>query len=97
MLEEPEHAREAAFPELRAKLRRGIEQADRGELFDGDGVLDEIRQLSKQGRVKTRNSSVGLHLRRNDHEAKRRERPPAFGPPTVLFRYSCIGLARWQA
>ena len=46
MLEEREQAREAALEELRAKLRRGMEQADRGELMDGDAVFEEIRQWS---------------------------------------------------
>ena len=38
LLEDREHACEADIAELRAKLRRGIEQADRGKLLDGDGV-----------------------------------------------------------
>ena len=46
LLEEREQARESALEELRVKIRRGIEQADRGELLDGDAVLEEIRQLS---------------------------------------------------
>ncbi|MBS1873906.1 MAG: type II toxin-antitoxin system ParD family antitoxin [Acidobacteria bacterium] len=46
LLEEREQAREAALEELRAKLRRGMEQADRGELMDGDAVFEEIRQWS---------------------------------------------------
>ena len=35
LLEERERAREAALEELRAKIRRGAEQADRGELLEG--------------------------------------------------------------
>lgn len=46
MLEEREHGRELAMRELRARLRRGMEQAERGELHDGDAVFEEIRQLS---------------------------------------------------
>src|SRR5580700_11180465 len=46
LLEEREQARETALEELRGKIRRGIEQADRGELLDGDAVFEEIRQLS---------------------------------------------------
>jgi antitoxin ParD1/3/4 len=46
LLEEREQTREAALEELRAQLRRGVEQADRGELLDGDAVFEEIRQLS---------------------------------------------------
>jgi predicted transcriptional regulator len=40
-------AREAAL-ELRAKIQRGVEQADRGELLDGDAVFEEIRRLSRR-------------------------------------------------
>jgi antitoxin ParD1/3/4 len=46
LLEERERARETALADLRAKIRRGVEQADRGELLDGDAVFEEIRQLS---------------------------------------------------
>ena len=53
LLGERERARETALEELRAKLRRGIEQADRGELIDGDAVFEEIRQLSAR-RAETR-------------------------------------------
>jgi antitoxin ParD1/3/4 len=51
LLEERERAREAALEELRAKIRRGAGQADRGELLDGDTVFDEIRRLSAQRRA----------------------------------------------
>ncbi len=51
LLEERKQAREAAIEELRAKIRRGIEQADRGELLDGDAVFEEIRQLSARRRT----------------------------------------------
>lgn len=54
LLEEREHTREAALKELRAQLRRGIEQADRGDLIDGDTVFEEIRQLSARRRAETR-------------------------------------------
>jgi antitoxin ParD1/3/4 len=46
LLEEREQALEAAREELRAQLRRGVEQADHGELLDGETVFEEIRQLS---------------------------------------------------
>ena len=39
LLEEREQAREAALEELRGQLRRGVEQADRGELLDGDEMV----------------------------------------------------------
>jgi antitoxin ParD1/3/4 len=51
LLEEREQARETSLEELRAKIRRGIEQADRGELLDGDAVFAEIRQLSARRRA----------------------------------------------
>jgi antitoxin ParD1/3/4 len=54
LLEEREQTREAALEELRAQLRRGVEQADRGELLDGGAVFEEIRQLSARRRAETR-------------------------------------------
>ena len=54
LLEEREQTREAALREMRSKLRRGIDQADRGEFVDGDVVFDEIRQLSARKRTKKR-------------------------------------------
>jgi antitoxin ParD1/3/4 len=51
LLEEREQASETALKELRAKIRRGIDQADRGELLDGDAVFEEIRQLSARRRA----------------------------------------------
>jgi antitoxin ParD1/3/4 len=51
LLEEREQARETTLEELRAKIRRGIDQADRGELLDGDAVFEEIRQLSARRRA----------------------------------------------
>lgn len=50
LLKEREQARETALKELRAKILRGIEQADRGELLDGDTVFEEVRQLSARRR-----------------------------------------------
>jgi antitoxin ParD1/3/4 len=46
LLEEREQARETALEELRGKIRRGVEQADRGELLEGDAAFEEIRRLS---------------------------------------------------
>jgi antitoxin ParD1/3/4 len=54
MLEERERARDAALEELRAKIRRGADQADRGELLDGEAVFDEIRQLSARRRAESK-------------------------------------------
>jgi predicted transcriptional regulator len=42
--------REIALEELRAKIRRGMQQADRGELLDGHVAFEEIRQLSARRR-----------------------------------------------
>ena len=52
LLEERELSRETALKELRAKIRRAVEQADRGELLDGDAVFEEIRKLSARRRAK---------------------------------------------
>jgi antitoxin ParD1/3/4 len=54
LLEEREQSREAALEELRAKIRRGREQADRGELLDGDAVFEEIQQLSTRRRLEAK-------------------------------------------
>lgn len=54
MLEERERARDAALEELRAKIRRGADQADRGELLDGEAVFEEIRQLSAKRRAESK-------------------------------------------
>ncbi len=51
LLEEREAVRETALRELRGKIRRSIEQADRGEFLDGDAVLREIRRLSARRRA----------------------------------------------
>jgi hypothetical protein len=39
---------------LRTQLRRGIEQADRGEFLDGDAVFDDLRQVSARRRAENR-------------------------------------------
>ena len=54
LLEEREQTRESALEGLRAKIRRGIEQADRGEVLDGDTVFEEIRQLSARRRANSK-------------------------------------------
>jgi antitoxin ParD1/3/4 len=54
LLEEREQTREAALEQLRAQLRLGVGQADRGEFLDGDAVCEEIRQLSARRRAETR-------------------------------------------
>lgn len=54
LLEERELARETALKELRSKIRRAVEQADRGEILDGESVFEEIRQLSARRRATKR-------------------------------------------
>jgi len=55
LLERHEREREAAFQELRAKLKRGAVQAERGDLLDGEEVFEELRQLIEgRGRAKKR-------------------------------------------
>ncbi|HEY7089406.1 MAG TPA: type II toxin-antitoxin system ParD family antitoxin [Tepidisphaeraceae bacterium] len=48
LLENQERERKTALKELRAKLRRGAAQADRGELADGEAFIDEL--LGRLGR-----------------------------------------------
>jgi antitoxin ParD1/3/4 len=45
LLERQERDREEALAQLKAKLERGIAQADRGELLDGDEVFEELRAM----------------------------------------------------
>jgi antitoxin ParD1/3/4 len=47
LLEEKERDREAAFQELKAKLRHASDQADRGEFVDPDAVLRKIAALKR--------------------------------------------------
>jgi len=54
LLEEREQTREVALKELKAKLRRGIKEADMGEFLEGDVVFQEIRQLSARRRAENR-------------------------------------------
>jgi antitoxin ParD1/3/4 len=42
LLEEREASRQAALEEVRRKIAVGLDQAERGELFDGEGVFREI-------------------------------------------------------
>jgi Arc/MetJ-type ribon-helix-helix transcriptional regulator len=48
LLEERGQARETALDGPRSKV--GVEQADRGELLDGDAVFEEVRKLSARHR-----------------------------------------------
>ena len=49
--QEREGAQEAAVAELRAKIRGGSEQTDRGEFPDGDIVFEEIPESSSRRRA----------------------------------------------
>lgn len=42
LLEEREVTKQAALEEVRRKIAVGLEQADRGELFDGEEVFREL-------------------------------------------------------
>jgi antitoxin ParD1/3/4 len=50
LLQHQEKRRDASLRELRAKLKRGAAQAERGELLDGDTVFDELRGLIEERR-----------------------------------------------
>jgi antitoxin ParD1/3/4 len=45
LLERQERDREAAFAALKVKLKRGADQAERGELVEWDDVLKKIEAL----------------------------------------------------
>lgn len=42
--------REAAVRQLQVKLERGVGQAERGELIDGDAVFEELREMIDERR-----------------------------------------------
>jgi antitoxin ParD1/3/4 len=48
LLESQERDREAAFVALKAKLARGSDQADRGELVNPDKALKKIAALKRR-------------------------------------------------
>jgi len=48
LLERQEKERDEAFKQLKAKLRRGVAQAERGDLIDGDEVFEELRKLIEE-------------------------------------------------
>jgi antitoxin ParD1/3/4 len=50
LLQHQEKQRDVSLRELRAKLKRGAAQAERGELLDGDTVFDELRGLIEERR-----------------------------------------------
>src|SRR5258706_9364107 len=50
LLQRQEKERDQAFKQLKAKLERGAGQAERGELLDGDGGFEELRELIEERR-----------------------------------------------
>jgi len=50
LLERQEREREEAFLQLKAKLKKGAAQAERGELLDGDEVFEELREMIEERR-----------------------------------------------
>ena len=48
LLERQEQEREEGLRQLKAKLKRGAAQAERGELADGDAVFDDLRELIQE-------------------------------------------------
>jgi antitoxin ParD1/3/4 len=50
LLERHERDRDDALSQLKAKLKRGAAQAERGELLDGDEVFDELRKMIEERR-----------------------------------------------
>jgi antitoxin ParD1/3/4 len=44
---------ELTFNEVKAKIAKGIKQADRGELLDGDDVFNELKARSTARSCKT--------------------------------------------
>ncbi|RLA48341.1 MAG: type II toxin-antitoxin system ParD family antitoxin [Gammaproteobacteria bacterium] len=47
LLKEKELIFEARLQSLRGEIQKGIDQADNGELIDGQEVMDELRQVLK--------------------------------------------------
>ncbi len=48
LLVEQDRLREARVENLRSALAVGIQQADRGELLDGPGVVEEMREVLRE-------------------------------------------------
>ena len=52
MLQEKEMLKQIQIEELRREIQKGIEQADRGELVNGEEVFENIRAKSRTRRSK---------------------------------------------
>ena len=50
LLERHERERDEAFRQVKAKLQRGADAAERGELLEGDEVFDELREMIEERR-----------------------------------------------
>lgn len=48
--QEQEQEQDAEFHQLKAKLERGAAEAERAELFDGEQVFDELREMIEERR-----------------------------------------------
>jgi antitoxin ParD1/3/4 len=48
LLQERDELRRTRLEELRREITRGLEQADRGELIDGEQVFRELRQRNAE-------------------------------------------------
>jgi len=50
-------ANHLSIEELRKHISVGVEQADRGELIDGEAVFEELKQLSENRRLGQKSST----------------------------------------
>jgi antitoxin ParD1/3/4 len=50
LLERQEQERDRALKQLKAKLKRGAAEAERGALLDGDEVFKELREMIEERR-----------------------------------------------
>ena len=50
LLERQEQDREQTVRQLKAKFEQGAAEADRGELFDGEEVFEELREMIEERR-----------------------------------------------
>ena len=56
LVERQEQERDDARHQLKSKLERAADQAERGELIGGDGVFDELRErIEERRRAKANN------------------------------------------
>ena len=53
LLQERDTLKQYRLEELRREIQRGVSQADRGELIDGEEVMEELRSRHKAVREQT--------------------------------------------